>query len=124
VDDLEAAGDIRPYAWLLDRVGEGLRLTAAGWLPPIVVTAAMHDLDLEKEWIGKGNREDLTVPVARLRESAQRLGLLRVSKGMLLPTKVGGSLAAQPTALWRHVTERRTDRLVMLSPVRRQRWSC
>lgn len=89
-DDAALAGPaLRPYQWLLDRVGDGLALTQAGYLPPKHVLACMTELELDERWIGKGNREDLTAPVADLRRSARRLGLLRVSKGRLLPTNAG-----------------------------------
>lgn len=106
VSELEAAEMTRAYRWLLARVGDGLPLTAAGWLPPAVVTGAMEELGLDADWIGKGNREDLTEPVRALRASAQSLGLLRVSKGRLLRTKVGAALTDAPVALWRHVALR------------------
>ncbi len=95
----EAAEGIRQYAWLLDRVGAGIALTQAGYLPPREVLAAMTELGLETEWIGKGNREDQTRPVAGLRRSAQRLGLLRVNKGRLLPTKAGTAALSDAVTL-------------------------
>jgi len=41
----------------------------------------MTELGWAKDWIGKANREDQTLPVLQLRESAQRLGLIRKIKG-------------------------------------------
>src|SRR5690606_56107 len=35
-------------------------------------------------WVGKGNREEFTPPMASLRETAQRMGLVRVQKGRLV----------------------------------------
>lgn len=107
-DDAPAdlAEALRQYAWLLDRAGDGLALTQAGYLPPAVVLAAMTELGLARDWIGKGNREDLTRPVADLRRSAQRLGLLRVSKGRLLPTKAGTAAAADPELLARTIAQK------------------
>jgi hypothetical protein len=110
VDEITARDAMRRYAWLLHRVGDGLTLTAAGWLPPAVVTEAMDALWPQDNWIGKRNREDLTEPVRRLRASAQRLGLLRVTRGRLLVTKAGAALRAEPTRLWRHVAERLSGR--------------
>lgn len=97
---------VRRYQWLLRRIGDGIRLTAAGYLPPVHVEAAMHALDLDRGWIGKGNREDLTWPVLQLRQTAEQLGLLRKSRGDLLPTKVGRALTDDPVALCRHVAVR------------------
>jgi hypothetical protein len=95
------------FAWMLDRVGDdGIRLTAAGYLPPVHVEAAMTELGLDEEWIGKGNREDLTYPVLDLRETTQRLGLLRKYRGRLLLTKLGQRVRDDPVALWWHIARR------------------
>lgn len=89
-----AARMFRPYSWLLDHVGaEGIRLTGAGHLPPAHVEAAVAELDLGEEWIGKGNREVQTTPVLHLRESATRMGLLREHRGTLLTTSRGRACA-------------------------------
>lgn len=115
-----------PYLWLTRRIGpEGLSLTAAGWLPPVVVREAMTDLGWAKDWIGKGNREDQTLPVLQLRESAQRLGLIRKIKGRLVLTSAAKQLLADPTGLWfflarsiahrhRHDSERDAAMLLLL----------
>jgi hypothetical protein len=106
VDDGLAEAATARYRWLLHRVGAGVKLTAAGFLPPPLVTEAMDALWPDDAWIGKRNREDLTPHVARLRSSAQRLGLLRLSRGQLLPTKVGTALADDPHGMFRHLAER------------------
>lgn len=107
VDAVVAARMVRPYAWLLDRVGqEGIQLTGAGYLPPAHVEAAVKELDLLKDWISKGNREVQTLPLLRLRESATKMGLLRKQRGMLRLTTAGQRLRADPVALWRHLAER------------------
>lgn len=106
VDELEATEVVRHYAWLLDTVGDGLPLTGAGWLPPAVVSAAATELGADRSWPGKHNREDRTPPVRALRSSAQRLGLLRVSKGVLLRTRTGAALREDAVGLWRHVADR------------------
>lgn len=83
----------RPYRYLVELAGEdGIPLTAAGWMKPAYVQRIYHDLDLADEWIGKGNREDQTVPVLRLREMCQQAGLLRKHKGRLLRTRLARSL--------------------------------
>jgi hypothetical protein len=106
IDADTAAEMVSPYRWLLDRVGaDGIKLTGAGYLPPVHVEAAMADLALGDEWIGKGNREVQTMPVLHLRESAQALGLLRKYRGTLLLTKRGQALRNDPLALWWHLAE-------------------
>ena len=102
---------VRPYSWLLDRVGaEGIKLTGAGYLPPAHVEAATAALGLGEEWIGKGNREVQTLPVLHLRESATKMGLLRKHRGMLLATSRGRSLRGDPVGLWWHLAERMPPR--------------
>lgn len=86
---------VAPYRWLVQRVGDGVRLTQAGYLPPALVTEAMSALGWQDGWYGKHNREDLTQPILGLRQSAQRFGLLRKNRGQLLATKAGRSLVAE-----------------------------
>jgi len=107
VDAETAARMVHPYSWLLDHVGaEGIKLTGAGYLPPVHVEAAVAALGLGKEWIGKGNREVQTAPVLHLRETATKMGLLRKHRGMLLATSRGRALRGDPAGLWWHLAER------------------
>jgi uncharacterized protein YidB (DUF937 family) len=122
-----------PYLWLARRIGEdGLSLTGAGWVPPAVVGEAMAELGWAKEWIGKTTREDQTLPVLQLRESAQRLGLIRKIKGRLVLTSAAKRLLDDPTGLWlflaralahrhRHDSERDAALLVLLEVARGKR---
>ncbi len=111
IDAATAARMVRPYAWLLDRVGDdGIKLTGAGYLPPAYVEAATAELGLSSEWIGNGNRESQTLPVLALRETAQRLGLLRKHSGRLLLSPRGRAVRADPVALWWHLAERMPPR--------------
>ena len=60
---------VGPYCWLLERVGaEGIELTGAEITPALQVEAAIAELEVDKEWIGKANREVQTTPVLHLRE--------------------------------------------------------
>ena len=82
--DEDVADAVRPYAWLIDRIGaDGLTLTKAGWMPPAVVLEGMTTLGWRDDWIGEANREDLTYPMRELRASAERLRLIRKVKGRL-----------------------------------------
>jgi len=103
VEVAAAARTVRPFTVLLDIIGDGVKLTAAGYLPPAVVQTIFDELDMGDDWIGKGNREDLTVPVLELRETAQQLELLRKYKGRLVPTARGRDLASDPVGLWWHL---------------------
>jgi hypothetical protein len=111
MEDEPAPGPVvAPYEWLLKRVGDdGVRLTQAGYLPPALVTEAMAALGWQDDWIGRHNREDLTLPILELRESAQRFGLLRKNRGRLLVTKAGRSLVEDPQLLWWHLAARLPD---------------
>ncbi|MFI6681750.1 plasmid pRiA4b ORF-3 family protein [Kribbella sp. NPDC050470] len=102
-----AARMVSPYSWLLDRVGsDGIKLTSAGYLPPHHVEAAMAELGLSDQWIGKGNREIQTLPVLDLRETAQAMGLLRKYRGTLVLTPRGRAVRDDPLALWWHLAEK------------------
>ncbi|MGB8379636.1 MAG: plasmid pRiA4b ORF-3 family protein [Dermatophilaceae bacterium] len=105
----EAAELTRPWRTVLDVVGAGLQLTNAGYLPPRTVETIYTTLDLDREWIGKGNREDLTYPVAELREQAQAFGLIRKAKGRLLPTARARAMRDDPVALLEHILGRLTS---------------
>jgi Plasmid pRiA4b ORF-3-like protein len=111
IDAETATRMVRPYSWLLDRVGaDGIKLTGAGYLPPVHVAAAFAELGLDEEWIGKGNREDQTLPVLHLRESATKMGLLRKHRGMLVATSKGRALRGDPAGLWWYLAERMPPR--------------
>ena len=97
---------VEPYRWFLARIRDGVKLTGAGYLPPSVVLEIMQALGWDADWIGKGNREDITRPVAELRDTARRLGLVRVHRNELRPTTVGRRLVDDPIGLWRHIAGR------------------
>lgn len=105
----DPAAVVTPYRWLIEAVGDGVKLSQAGYLPPGLVERAMAELGWAETWPGKNNREDHTIPIRDLRESAQRLGLLRKYKGQLLVTALGRKLAQDPEALWWHLAERLPD---------------
>lgn len=97
---------VEPYRWFLERLGDGVKLTGAGYLPPALVVETMQHLGWDAGWIGKGNREDLTVPVAELRGTARRLGLVRVHRGHLRTTAIGRRLITDPVGVWQHLATR------------------
>ncbi|MGF6824597.1 hypothetical protein M2317_003530 [Microbacterium sp. ZKA21] len=97
IDPDTASRIIRPFGWLMDAIGpDGLALTSAGWMPPATVLAGMTELGWLDGWIGTGNREDLTPPIAVLRETATRIGLVRVQKGHLLLTAAAKRALGDP----------------------------
>ncbi|MFT3834590.1 MAG: plasmid pRiA4b ORF-3 family protein [Micropruina sp.] len=104
--EAEVAALTHRYQHLLRTVGSGITLTGAGYLPPAIVTTLYRDLEMDDEWIGKGNREDQTIPVLHLRSSATTLGLLRKARGKLTITAAGAKLVDDPDALLRHIASR------------------
>ena len=96
----------QPVRVVRELVGDGIALTPAGYLPPRAVEQIVAALDLTSEWIGKGNREDLTPPVAELREAVRSLGLIRKVKGRLVPTALGRKLTDDPERLLAQVAQR------------------
>ncbi len=106
LDEDDVGRAARPWLAVLDAVGAGTTLTAAGYLPPVLVQQVARDAGVTDWWIGAANREDHTPPVAMLRETAQGLGLLRKAKGTLTPTARARAVADRPSALVGSVLER------------------
>jgi hypothetical protein len=98
--DADIVDAVKPFAWLLDRVGvEGLTLTKAGWMPPAIVLDGMTTLGWRDDWIGEANREDLTYPMRELRASGERLRLIRKVKGRLELVSRTRPAVGNPTVL-------------------------
>ena len=106
VSDTAIHDAVRPWQVLLQEIGSGVELTAAGYLRPSLVEQLAERTGVTDWWIGKANREDLTPPIAHLRTTARALGLVTVRKGRLLPTRVGRACAHRPVDLWNHVLSR------------------
>lgn len=106
VTDAEAARLTETYRTFLDVIGDGVALTAAGYLPPAVVERVAERSGISDWWIGKANREDLTYPVADVRTTTRALGLVSVRKGRLSPTAAAIRCGHDPNALWRHIVGR------------------
>jgi hypothetical protein len=106
VSTAEASRLTEIYRIFLDVVGDGLALTSAGYLPPAVVEQFAERSGITRWWIGKANREDLTPPVATVRDTARMLGLVAVRKGRLTPTAAGARCRQDPRALWQHIVGR------------------
>ncbi len=106
VTDAEAARLTQTYQVLLDVIGPGVSLTGAGYLPPAIVEQVAERSGITGWWIGKANREDLTPPVAGVRDTARALGLLTVRKSKLIPTAIGTRCRQDPRALWAHIVGR------------------
>jgi hypothetical protein len=106
VSDAEAARLTETYRILLDLIGDGVQLTAAGYLKPALVEQVAERTGISDWWIGKANREDQTYPVAEIRSTARALGLVSVRNGRLAPTAAAKRCGQDPQALWRHIVGR------------------
>lgn len=102
----EAAQITETYRLFLDIIGDGVSLTSAGYLPPAAVEQFAERSGITGWWIGKANREDLTPPVAKVRDTARALGLVSVRKGRLTPTAAATRCGQDPQALWHHIVGR------------------
>jgi hypothetical protein len=106
VTPAEAQRLVEPFRVLLDTMGDGVTLTKAGYLPPAVVREVAERTGIASWWIGSANREDLTPPVAELRDAARALGLVSLRKGVLSPTAAARKCRNDPLALWRLIVGR------------------
>lgn len=106
IDDEDAARITAPVRVVLDVIGDGVELTKAGYLRPADVEQIAQRTGITEHWIGKANREDLTPPVAQLRESVRALGLVSVRKGRIMPTQAAKRCAGSPQALVSHIVAR------------------
>lgn len=110
-DPIEISADAanrvtEPFRVLLDVIGDGTSLTAAGYLKPVAVEQIAHRTGITGWWMGKANREDLAWPVRELRTAARSLGLISVRKGRITPTLAARRCADDSTALLHHIIGR------------------
>ncbi len=106
LSDAEAERLTQTYRTFLDIVGDGVALTAAGYLPPTIVEDIAARTGISAWWIGKANREDQTFPVGDIRSTARALGLVSVRKGHLAPTAAALRCTNDPQALLGHILGR------------------
>ncbi|WJL94714.1 plasmid pRiA4b ORF-3 family protein [Microbacterium sp. ET2] len=107
VDDADREASLRAWTWFLDRAGgDGIPLTAAGYLKPADVTDAMRHLPTSDAWLTTSNREIDHSSLLHFRESLVRQGFLRKYKGRLLLTRLGASARKHPDRLWQTLVDR------------------
>jgi hypothetical protein len=75
-----------PVRAFLDVIGPGLKLTQAGKLPPATVAALLERCPLWDRARG-AVREDNVLGAGELRELLKKAGVVRLSRGVLSPTK-------------------------------------
>lgn len=106
LSDEQVAAAVSPYRTLVAALGDGVTLTAAGYLPPRIVEQLVTELDLKDRWIGRSTREDSTYPILQLRESATKLGLARKHRGRLSATNIARRFFDDPRRLLAHIGSR------------------
>ena len=96
------------HLWLLERAAspDGLPLTAAGWMKPVMLTEFMSVLPTAADWIHSATREIDVHVVSDFRATLQSLRLLRKYKNSLRLTEAGEAALADPTDLWAFLVER------------------
>ena len=101
LDDLAS-----PYRLLLEAIGDGVQLTAAGYLPADLVRALCPALRIDPILAGKANRESNIRPLLMFRAAAERSGLLHRSGRRLEPTADAHDVQEDAEAMWRHISAR------------------
>lgn len=114
-EDLTAG--LRPWQAMLDEArGDGIPLTQAGWIAPAACERILERGEFEVRY-GKGNREQHTLELRRLRERLNSARLLRRHKGALVLTPRGRACVDDPYVLAQHLAD---DFLDSLAPGARQ----
>lgn len=107
---IDPEAELLPILWLLHEVGDGIKLTQAGFLPPAVARAfGLMLLPTSDHLMVRGGSESkMRLPHA-YRTYLLKLGLFRKSRGMLLPTRAGVAARGDAAALWEHIVNRLAD---------------
>lgn len=103
---IDRAGALEAHLWLLERAaGEGLPLTAAGYLKPADVKELATRLPSMRDWSFAVGRESDTTPVLDFREYLKGIGLVRKYKGSLRLTPAGRAASANAESLWAYIAD-------------------
>jgi hypothetical protein len=106
-DSVDHRVALRPHLWILERAaGDGLQLTAAGYLRPADVTAFADVLPTMRDWLFPVHREVDAHPVLAFREQLTSFALLRRYKGTLRASPTGRAGLKDPARLWAHLADR------------------
>lgn len=97
---------LAPPLWMLERAsGDGLTLTAAGYMKPADARALAQFLPAMHDYPWAGAREVDAHPVISFRKYLRGIGLLRRYQGTLRLTPLGRECRANPARLWRHLAD-------------------
>ncbi len=103
---IDQGAALRPHRWMLTRArGDGLPLTAAGYLKPADARDLAALLPEMRDYPWAGAREVDAHPVLAFREHLRDTGLLRRYKGTLRLSKRGRECEGDVDTLWRHLAD-------------------
>lgn len=91
---------------LMVQVGDGVKLTQAGYLPTAIVKAIREKGNLTAGGFCWGRSEKDVPWLHEARLSATKMGLLRLANGRLTVTAAGRKLVDDPEALLAHIVKR------------------
>jgi len=97
---------LAPIMKYLEHVGDGVPLTAAGYLKPKDLDAIATFIPAVEGWIHSRTREIDCDVALDFRLALQKFGLLRKAKGTLSCTKAGSRARRDPEFLWHHLASR------------------
>ncbi|WP_062521772.1 plasmid pRiA4b ORF-3 family protein [Demequina silvatica] len=102
----QAETALAPILWFLRRAGDGLPLTAAGYLKPAVLKEAAAMLPAQRDRPWAVTREVDAHDVLHFRLALRDLGLLRKYKDQIRATAAGTQGRDDPVQLWRYLASR------------------
>jgi hypothetical protein len=103
---IDRAAALAPHRWMLERArGDGLPLTAAGYLKPADARELAALLPAMRDYPWSGSREVDAHPLLAFREHLLDSGLLRRHKGTLRLSKRGRECDGDVDTLWRHLAD-------------------
>lgn len=106
----EVAERMKPITWFLDRIGEGARLTQAGYLPTAMVREGWERFSWDLGWTDRPPRSEIeAIQVHELHWLLRRLGAVRRRSHSLLLSRLGKRMQDDPEVSWRTVAEGLSD---------------
>jgi len=105
-EPIDHAAALTAHRWILDRaVGDGMTLTAAGYLKPADVRQLAELMPTMRDWLWAVGREIDAHPVLGFRDYLKEIGLLRKYKATLRLSRAGRDAQLDPERLWQHLAE-------------------
>lgn len=105
-EPVDRAAALPAHLWLLEHAaGDGLPLTAVGYLKPAGVRELAAVLPAMQDWPFGLAKEVDAHPVLRFRGYVTAVGLLRRHKRTLRLTKAGSAARQDPAQLWQHLRD-------------------